>query len=234
MIRCALYTSTADIAMSGLLTLSPELLVQVFTASETIRDALRLSATTRHLRAVWLEHSVQIIEGVLKPSIPAYDEAVALTVLETRVQSSPEHDPTLRLCLPALLRNADLCASVCLGHSLAREDKPSPPASYYFLRRLALAFDHHQLRDDFYHEIRGMSRDALSICCNISHWLLGDASLAEQIRQGVEAEDYDHIRDMYNERDNKWDYADHVVYVAIGDIDFGTNNLPTVIQGYDI
>lgn len=68
-------------------------------------------------------------------------------------------------------------------------------------------------------------------CCDIGHWLLRDASLAEKIRQGVEVEDYDDIQNFYDERDTGWDYADNVVYVAIGDIDFGTDHLRAVIQG---
>ena len=69
----------------------------------------------------------------------------------------------------------------------------------------------------------------------ISRFLLLNAGLAEQIIQGVEPEDYDKIRDVYRETARKWDYAHYCISNgAICDIDRGTNNLPTTIQGYDI
>lgn len=221
--------------MSSLLSLSTELLIQVLAASDTIPDALRLSATNRRLRDIWLEHSTQVIEAILSKSIPAYEDAVSLAATETRLQSSMDHEPSLLQCLPTLLRNADLCASACLAYSAFREDAPSPPTSYYYLRRVGLGYEYHQIRDDLYAELRATSREALVTHADMSHWLLLKASLAEQIRQGVEEEGYNPDYDCYKDTESKWDYADYCLSSgAICDIDRGLNNLPIAIQGYDI
>jgi hypothetical protein len=215
--------------------LSTELLIKVFAASDTILDALRLPETNRRLRDVWLEHSTQIIEPALRMSIPAYERALDLAVIETWLQCSMDNEPSLQRCLPSLLRNAVLCASACLAYSTVRGDDPSLPTSYYFLRRVGLGYEYPQFRDELYAELLAMSRAALLLPSHTGRWLLLDASLAEQQRQGVEDEDYDEIRDAYNETETKWDYAIYCISNgAIGDIDLGTNNLPTTIQGYDI
>lgn len=86
------------IAMPQLLELPTELFVQVFTASETILDALHLSGTHRLLNAIWLEHSEPFIVGILESFLPAYNEAVQLTVLEIRLElteSSIKSPPSL-------------------------------------------------------------------------------------------------------------------------------------------
>ena len=221
--------------MSFLLTLSTELLIQVFAASDTKSVALRISVTNRRLHDIWLQHSTQITETILRASIPAYEKALDLAITETQLQSSSDKKPLLRDYLPTLLRNADLCASACLAFAAIRDDDPSPSASYYFLRRVGLGYEYPQIRDDLYAELRAMSRPALSRPAHMIHWLLLDASLAEQIRQGIEDEDYDEVRDKYKETETKWDYAMYCISNgAIGDIDFGCNNLPRTIQGYDI
>jgi hypothetical protein len=69
----------------------------------------------------------------------------------------------------------------------------------------------------------------------MGRFLLLKSSTAEQIRQGVELEDYDEIRDVYRETESKWDYLHYCISNgAICDIDRGTNYFPTTIQGYDI
>jgi hypothetical protein len=221
--------------MSALLTLSTEMLIQVFAASDTISDALRLSATNHHLRDTWLEHSTQIIDTILRSSIPAYEKALDLAITETQLQSSSNEKPSLREYLPTLLRNADLCASACLAFSAICDDDPSPSTSYYLLRRVGLGYGYPQIRDALYAELRAMTRPALLRPAHMARWLLLDAGLAEQIRQGIEDEDYDEVRDAYKETETQWDYAIYCISNgAIGDIDFGYNNLPTTIQGYDI
>ena len=70
---------------------------------------------------------------------------------------------------------------------------------------------------------------------SLSRFLLLDAGVEEQIRQGILPEDYDEIRDLYRDIESKWDYLNYCICSgAICDIDHGTNNLPTTIQGYDI
>lgn len=83
--------------------LSTELLIQVFAASDKTPDALRFSATHRRLHDIWLEHSTQITEAILKTSIPAYEKALDLAITETQLQSSSDEKPPVREYLPTLL-----------------------------------------------------------------------------------------------------------------------------------
>lgn len=221
--------------MHHLLTLPTELLIQIFAASDTILDALHLSATNRLLNAVWLEHCETIIKSILQSTIPAYDEAVELAFLETRLESSIDGSPTplLRSCLPLLLRNADLCATACLAYELYCKDATSPPESYCFLRRTGLGFVHYQLRDDLYLELRSMSRDELEGPRCLSNWLDGRASWDEKVRQGIR-EDWQHDEvDIMGDWETPWDYAEYVLTGAINDINQGTNNLSIMVEGYD-
>ena len=221
--------------MSALFKLSTEILIQVSASSDTIPDALRLSATNSHLQNIWSAHATQIAETILRTSIPTYEKALDLAITETKLQSSVDGKPSLREYLPTLLRNADLCASACLAYSTSRKDAPSPPTSYYFLRRVGLGYEYHQIRDTLYAELKATSREVLMNHAGMGRFLLLNAGLTEQIRQGVEPEDYDEIRDLYRETESKWDYAQYCISNgAICDIDRGTNNLPTTIQGYDI
>lgn len=152
--------------MPHLIDLPAELLIQVFAASDAILDALHLSATNRLLHAVWLEHSKPIVESILKPTLPAFDEAVQLAYTEVQLEStesSIDSSPSFRGCLPTLLQNADLCASVCLAYSSGCKDAALPAVSYYFLRRIGLEIIHYQLRDDIYLELRSMSTEELML-----------------------------------------------------------------------
>lgn len=218
--------------MSSLLTLSPEILKQIFSASDTVQDALNAATTSQYLRAVWLEHSDLIIEDILKPLIPAYAEAINLAITETRLSLSLEADPPLRNCLGRLLHNVDLCASACTAYAGAHKDDPLPEASFYPMRRIGLGLNHLNFRENLYSELRSATRGKLLLLARLSHWMFNKASFAEQVRQGVESEDYDwRLGDLNNHEDVPWSYADYAVGAAICDIDLGTNNLLTAIQG---
>lgn len=221
--------------MSRLLTLPPELHIQIFAASDTILDALHLSATNQLLNAIWLKHRDPIIESILKSSLAACDEAVELALLKTRLESSVDDPPTPSLydCLPILLQNAEPCASACLSYLAQSPDAASPAASYYLLRRLGLGFIHYQIRDDLYLELRAMSKQALEIPRNLFNWLEGPSSWAEKVRQGI-SEDWQRCEaDINGEWETSWDYAKYVLGGAIDDIKYGTDNLSIMVEGYD-
>jgi len=222
--------------MHQLLELPTELLIQIFSASDRILDTLHLSGTNRLLNAIWLEHSEPIIEGMLESSLPAYNEAVQLAFLETRLEStesSIDNPPTLRGCLPTLLRNADLCASVCLAYSPVCKDATLPAVSYYFLRRISLGFVHYQLRDGIYLELRSMSTEALMTRHNLSDWLEGPCGWEESVRQGVREEWQRYQADINGDWETPWDYAEYVITGAIDDIKNDTDNLLIMVEGYD-
>jgi hypothetical protein len=221
--------------MPHLLTLPTELLIHIFAASETIPDALHLSTTSRLLNDVWLEHSESIIQSILGHSIPAYKEAVQLAFLEARlaIETPRDDSPSLRSCLPILLRNADLCASVCLAYSPVCKDATPPPVSYYFLRRVGLGFIHYQLRDDLYLELRAMPGEALESAHRLSHWLDGPCGWEEAVRQGVRENWQRYAADILGDWETTWDYAEYLLGGAIGDIKQGTDKLSIMIEGYD-
>jgi hypothetical protein len=50
-----------------ILSLSNELLINIFLASPTLHDALQLSGTSRLFRAIFLKHESLIMEGILRP-----------------------------------------------------------------------------------------------------------------------------------------------------------------------
>jgi hypothetical protein len=209
--------------------------MQIFATSDTILDVLHLSATNRLLNAVWLEHRDPIIESTLGSTLPAYDEATELAILQTRLESSIDDPPTPSLCdcLPILLRNADLCASACLAYSTAHPDAKLPAASYYFLRRAGLGFVHYQLRDDLYLELRAMSMEALKGPCGLSKWLQERASWKEKVRQGVREDWQYNEDDILCQWETLWDYAEYVVTGASDDIWRGAKHLPLMMEGYD-
>ena len=115
--------------MPGLLSLSNELLIGIYSAAPTLESAVSLSDTNRRLRAVWLEHSNHLIASILSVTIPAYEDALYLAVKEETWASSGSSDtqsaqyrirpaspttPTTvpaRLCLRRLMQNANLASS---------------------------------------------------------------------------------------------------------------------------
>jgi hypothetical protein len=60
--------------MVGLLSLSNELLIGIYSVAATLQSAVDISATNKRLCAGWLGHSNQIIAGILT-TIPAYEDA---------------------------------------------------------------------------------------------------------------------------------------------------------------
>ena len=221
------------LAMSHLRKLPTELLIQIFAASDTVFDAIHLSATNHFLATVWLKHSNSIIQSILEPSTPAYKEAVAQAFLETHLKSSTNGPLLLRHCLPILLRNIDLCASACLAYSTHYKGSASLPISYYFLRRVGLGYFHYQLRDDLYLGLRAMSRTALESPCSFVCWLVEHATWAEQVRQGVSEEWQRYEADILGEWETTWDCAEYVLTGAMDDIKQGTNHLVIMVEGYD-
>jgi hypothetical protein len=155
--------------MAGLLSLSNELLIAIYSAVPTLESAVSLSGTSRRLRAVWLEHSNHIITSILSATTPAYEDALDLAVKEETWASSGTSDtqsaqyrlrpassttPTpvpARLCLPRLLQNAQLASSAAAAWMAEEFDRkyggrfkgihaPVEP-SYYMMRKLLFAAD---------------------------------------------------------------------------------------------
>jgi hypothetical protein len=69
--------------MTTLLDLPTELIIQVLTSSPTVWTATCLSSVNKELRTIWLRHTNQILEGIVGPRVPAYEDAVDLANLQT-------------------------------------------------------------------------------------------------------------------------------------------------------
>ena len=158
--------------MSSITTLLNELLISIFLASPTAHDALRLSGTNRLFRAIFLDHETLIVECILRPQIPAFDDAAALAIAETTfldIKGPTSLSPDgpllpLRCCIPRLLRNAELASSACAESAAnpypsnyfgdGQEFLPPVPATYYFIRQMVLAYNLHHRRDALYARLR--------------------------------------------------------------------------------
>lgn len=105
-------------------------------------------------------HANQILEGMLKPTIPAYKDALETAAVEMQLQSSMTSKPSLRECLSTLLRNADLCASAhapCVEFVQNESGDTPVPATYHIIRRMMLAQEFPQLRDNLLFSLRATS-----------------------------------------------------------------------------
>lgn len=107
--------------MTGLLSLPEEILTEIHILSgQQIESLAHLSC--RRLRDIWLEDSDHIIASAVRLLAPNHEDAIALTLLETRlpkrITGFRSFEPSgpclpLRSCLPGLRRNLTLGIQVC-------------------------------------------------------------------------------------------------------------------------
>lgn len=235
---------------AGLLSLSNELLIQIFTACPTVQTAMRLSSVSKRLRAVWLQHTDQIVEDIIKSTSPAAEQAIDCAMTETRLRNSLGADgrPSLRLWLPNLMRDADLCASAHAACAAYVEPSnhlrktpmkfPSSPAHWYFLRRVRLAFEYPQLRDAVHAELLAASEETREKLFRFHWFLVGFASKEEVIRQGIPLDLRFPVPPYPDEGGNDmhedpWRYCDDVICSARCYPTSGPDYLSLAIQGYN-
>lgn len=171
--------------MTGLLSLPDQLLTEIHIfAGQQTRALVRLSAVNRRLRAIWLQDSDHIIAQVVQRKAPNHQDAMELTLLEARcpVPVSGFHTfddsrqgPSLRFCLPPLMRNLDLASAVCsqlllelaeLQEYCQHDPYWAPPICpleplYYLIRRGCVAFHYWQLRPPLYTALKALCDESL-------------------------------------------------------------------------
>ena len=171
--------------MASLLSLPDELLTEIYIlAGQQTRALVRLSAVNRRLRAIWLQDADFIIAQVVQLKAPGHQDAIALTLLETRCPvpvrgfhtlDESHEAPPLRLCLPPLMRNLDLASAVCsqllLEIVACRQCRPDDPdwgspmcplePLYYLIRTACVAFHYWQLRPALYAALKALSDESL-------------------------------------------------------------------------
>jgi hypothetical protein len=176
--------------MVGLLSLSNELLIHVFSSCTTITQVACLSIADDTLNSIWLRYKNQIATSVLRQQIPEYEDAVELAILEeiwinknTRLASivaSSTNNTKIPVGFYAkrLLHNASLAMSATDAREavladigswvpgtltlLAPNRLFSPHAAYYLMRKIALAYSYPeaQLQDTLYSTLRGKYSEA--------------------------------------------------------------------------
>jgi hypothetical protein len=226
-----------------ILSLSNELLINIFLASPTVHDALQLSGTSRLFRAIFLGHETLVMDGILRPQIPAFDDAAALAITETRLLdkqilaslSSDDHLP-LRFCIPRLLRNAELASSACADCAswkwpewFHRRSDPLPrssPASYYFIQQVVLAYEYGQLRELLYQKLRTAPHEWTERQNEFAAYLTAYAELEEKHKHGIimiddDWDPEDCLREILNH--DKWEWAAEVIKAAAADNLHGCN-----------
>jgi hypothetical protein len=188
--------------MAQLMTLSNELLFLVFIAAPTIQMAARLSVN-RRLRNVWLNNNDRIITAILKPEIPAYEDAAALAMTEAcflspvSSDSAPDNPrPPPYLWLPRLLRNAELASYACAMQNTFIQGLPEGNyrlaltftsffTSYYMIRQLVLAYNYPRLQPALRSKLEAASTNTLrthyELCLSMCEFMDEE----EQARQGL-------------------------------------------------
>jgi len=232
--------------MPGLLSLSNELLIQIFTACPTVQTAMQLSRVNKQLRSIWLQHTDVIVKGIIEATVPAADIAIEFAMLETRLRNSLDDNeqPPLSLWLPNLMRNAELCASAKEAADTYvnppqpwRETpmtSPASPAHWYWIRRSLLAFDYPQLRDALHAELLATSEETREDLWRFHYFLIGFLSKDVAIGQGMPLEfwsppAYVDEPDMHQDA---WNYMSNVISEARGDLTLSPDYLSLAIQGH--
>jgi hypothetical protein len=177
------------------------------------------------------------MEGILRPQIPAYDDAFTLAVTETRLLdkevltnlSSNGHLP-LRCCILRLLRNAELASGACADRAswkwpewCRRRSDPLPmssPASYCFIRQVILAYDHGHLRQPLYQTLRTAPQERTERQHEFVAYLTAYADLEEKHKHGIIMVDDDWdpedcSREILNH--DRWEYAAEVIKAALSE-----------------
>lgn len=170
--------------MIGLLSLPNELLIQILSLSPATRTRCDLARVNKRMRAIWLQHSEQVITDVYNSMMPYFQDAVDFTLAQARQATtitidiaSPEAQP---LChhLPQILRNIDLAIITC--DQLTRPFESSPKyrpwlhqanpslhAAYFLVRRVVLAYALPGTRSGLHPELRSLSLEGVETARNV-------------------------------------------------------------------
>lgn len=138
--------------------------------------------------------------------------------------------PPLHVCYPRVKRNDDLCKSACAACEADRCTLCPPaglpahafacsPASFYFLRRLVLAWKVPDLRGPLKVEISRTSAGGLAAHLSFLLWMLQHTPLDFAARQGLRnACQFRTMTEDVNEHPDGWFFAEEVLECALRDI----------------
>jgi hypothetical protein len=217
--------------MAGLLSLSTELLIHVFSSCTTIESAASLSRVDKTLNSVWRKYNNHIATNVLQQQIPEYADAVDLAILEdlwingnSQLASTPFTKLPVHLYGKQLLKIAKLAMSATAASTAYTRgnvltfapDHISLHAAYYLMRKIALAYLHPeaQLQDGFCKTLRSYSKEDVSRIDMFCLFLTdGNADLPER-----QTHDIDKPLSEWTQEDEwgyvtgePWNYVDRVI-----------------------
>jgi hypothetical protein len=195
--------------MVGLLSLSNELLVQVFSSSDTLQTAATISRVDKTLHSLWTQHNSHILKEILPNQIIGYEEAVELAILEeiwfnknTELASPSKTStrPHIRLYLETLLQNAKRATDATDALKAAREkekaflqrefcsDVTSYHIAYYRVRKMVLGHLHPeaQLQHVMYSTIKISPGDDNSIIAEVNNFLAFDEVRHSTVRSNYQ------------------------------------------------
>jgi hypothetical protein len=217
--------------MVGLLSLSIELLMNVFTSCTTIQSAASLSCVDKTLNSVWRKYNNHIATSILRQQIPEYKDAVNLAILEelwlngnSQLASKPFTKLPVRLYGKQLLKIAKLATSASAARvAYDKHVQIFPPnqislhAAYYLMRKIALAYLHPeaQLQDALCQALRSYSKEDLNRIDRFCEFLCGPLS------EWTPPEDEDEWDEGGEQRDfgyvvgEPWQYVDRVIQAAL-------------------
>ena len=232
--------------MVGLLSLSNELFLNIFTSCTTIQSAASLSRVDKTLNSVWCKHNNHIATSILRQQIPEYKDAVNLALLEelwlnknSQLASTPFTKLRVSLYGKQLLRITKLATSASAAHiahnkhmQIFPPDQISLHAAYYLMREIALAYLHPgaQLQDALCQTLRSYSKEDLNrigrfcefLCGPLSEWT--PPADEDERDEGGEQWDFGYVVG------EPWKYVDRVLRAVLEERFRGKGWLERVLE----
>jgi hypothetical protein len=242
--------------MTILLDLPTELIIQVFTSSSTVWTATCLSGANKELRSIWLKHSHQILKGIIRPQVPAYEDAVDLANLrisyrskkppKKAAQARPTYHPPAVLYFWSLLIDASRASEAADAWKESWNFKPEfgyehdpayihPQRSYYLLRKLVLAYV--QQDEKFKRALHSMLSAAplvdLTANAELCNFLCSDLRDEDKIALDNHIQSpmnvFQFNDDFWGRCEPEWEYVGAVAKAALADRMLGTDTLEDAI-----
>jgi hypothetical protein len=95
----AVFNTTLPSAtdMTSLLSLPTELIIHVLASCPIAQTAACLSAANKELRAIWLKHTREILEGIVRLRVPAHKVATAVAKMQRALLPDDEFSDAAQL-----------------------------------------------------------------------------------------------------------------------------------------
>lgn len=180
--------------MTDLLSLLTELIVHILASCPDIRTTTCPASANKELHAIWLKHTYQILESIVRPQLPAYEDATEVAKLQNSLldkeqstgatQVSPLKETPAVRHFNLLLRNATLASNLIepMKVAIAAQEPENYRHEldfihaydiYYFYAKLVLAYrcKDEQLKRALYVSLGAASIDTLHAHIELGNFL---------------------------------------------------------------